>query len=71
MFVFNFLGELFSNNLAVDKAIEAIGNHENMKDFASRIEKLTSSPRWSQIGNKAGYIRSILQNEYGMDEQEG
>lgn len=71
MFVFNFLGELFSNNLAVDKAIEAIGNHENMKDFASRIEKLTSSPRWSQIGNKAGYIRSILQNEYGMDEKEG
>lgn len=68
MFIFTFLGELFNNNSAVDKAIEAIGNHENMKDFANRIEKLTNSPRWSQIANKAGYIRSILQNEYGMDD---
>lgn len=71
MFVFNFLGELFNNTSIVDKAIEAIGNHENMKDFANRIEKLTSSQRWSQIANKTGYIRSILQNEYGMDEKEG
>lgn len=70
MFVFNFLGELFNNTSIVDKAIEAIGNHENMKDFANRIEKLTSSQRWSQIANKTGYIRSILQNEYGMDEKE-
>lgn len=70
MFVFNFLGELFNNASIVDKAIEAIGNHENMKDFANRIEKLTSSQRWSQIANKTGYIRSILQNEYGMDEKE-
>lgn len=71
MFIFNFLGELFNNTSIVDKAIEAIGNHENMKDFANRIEKLTSSQRWSQIANKTGYIRSILQNEYGMDEKEG
>jgi plasmid replication initiation protein len=70
MFVFNFLGELFNNTLAIDKAIEAIGNHENMKDFAMRIEKLTSSQRWPKIANKPGYIRSILQNEYGMDEKE-
>lgn len=70
MFIFNFLGELFNNTKAADKAIEAIGNHENMKDFANRIEKLTTSSRWSQITNKAGYIRSILQNEYGMDEKE-
>lgn len=71
MFIFNFLGELFNNTSIVDKAIVAIGNHENMKDFANRIEKLTSSQRWSQIANKTGYIRSILQNEYGMDEKEG
>lgn len=71
MVVFNFLGELFNNTSIVDKAIESIGNHENMKDFANRIEKLTSSQRWSQITNKTGYIRSILQNEYGMDEKEG
>lgn len=69
-FVFNFLGDLFKNSPIVDKAIEAIGTHENMKDFANRLEKLTNSPRWSQIDNKTGYIRSILQNEYGLDELE-
>lgn len=69
MFIFNFLGELFSNSTTVDKAIEAIGTHENMKDFAVRTERLINSPNWSKINNKGGYIRSILQNEYGMDEE--
>jgi plasmid replication initiation protein len=69
LFVFNFLADLFGNSVA-DKAIEAIGNHENMKEFAVRMDKLLKSPRWSQIANKVGYVRSILQNEYGMDEKE-
>jgi hypothetical protein len=41
-----------------------------MKEFAVRMDKLLKSPRWSQIANKVGYVRSILQNEYGMDEKE-
>ncbi|NBB31955.1 replication initiation protein [Cellulophaga sp. BC115SP] len=70
IFVFNFLSNIFNNSTTVDKAIEALANHENLKDFANRIDKLSSSPRWSTINNKAGYIRSILQNEYGMDEDD-
>lgn len=69
-FIFNFLGELFNNNsTTIDKAIEALGTHENIKEFYERIDKLQNSPRWSQVLNKVGYIRSILQNEYGMDEK--
>jgi hypothetical protein len=67
--VVTMLSELFDSQ-TVDKAVEAIGNHENMKEFADRMEKLRNSPRWSQIKNKPGYIRSILQNEYGLDETE-
>lgn len=68
-FVFNFLGELFNNSSVVDKAIEAIGNHENMKDFSKRMDRLLQSPQWSKITNKPGYIRGILQNEYNLDEK--
>lgn len=69
-FIFNFLSDLFDNNSAtVDKAIESLGTHENIKEFYERVAKLQNSPRWSQIANKVGYVRSILQNEYGMDEK--
>ena len=70
IFVVRFLGQIFGKDSPlVDQALEALKTHENVKIFANRADDLQSSGKLDRTKNKPGYIRSILQKEFGLDKK--
>lgn len=70
IFVMRFLGQIFGKDSPViDQALEALKTHENVKIFADRADKLQASGKLDRTKNKPGYIRSILQKEFGLDKK--
>lgn len=67
-FVVRFLTHTFGKESPlIDQALEALETHENVKAFADRVDDLQVSGKLDLIRNKPGYIRSILQKEFGLD----
>lgn len=67
-FVVRFLTHTFGKESSlIDQALEALETHENVKAFADRVDDLQVSGKLDLIRNKPGYIRSILQKEFGLD----
>jgi len=70
VFVIRFLGQIFGKDSPlVDQALEALRTHENVKIFADRADGLQVSGKLDRTKNKPGYIRSILQKEFGLDKK--
>ena len=70
IFVMRFLGQIFGKDSPlIDQALEALKTHENVKIFAERADELQSSGKLDRTKNKPGYIRSILQKEFGLDKK--
>lgn len=70
VFVMRFLGQVFGKDSPLlDQALEALKTHENVKIFADRADKLQTSGKLDRTKNKPGYIRSILQKEFGLDKK--
>lgn len=70
IFVMRFLGQIFGKDSPlIDQALEALKTHENVKIFADRADKLQASGKLDRTKNKPGYIRSILQKEFGLDKK--
>ena len=70
IFVMRFLGQIFGKDSPViDQALGALKTHENVKIFADRADKLQASGKLDRTKNKPGYIRSILQKEFGLDKK--
>ncbi|SFF37790.1 replication initiation protein [Spirosoma endophyticum] len=70
VFVMRFLGQIFGKDSPLlDQALEALKTHENVKLFAERADELQTSGKLDQTKNKPGYIRSILQKEFGLDKK--
>ena len=70
VFVMRFLGQIFGKDSPlIDQALEALKTHENVKLFADRADELQTSGKLDQTKNKPGYIRSILQKEFGLDKK--
>ena len=70
VFVMRFLGQIFGKDSPlIDQALEALKTHENVKIFADRADELQTSGRLDRTKNKPGYIRSILQKEFGLDKK--
>ena len=68
VFVMRFLGQIFGKDSPLlDQALEALKTHENVKLFAERADELQTSGKLDRTKNKPGYIRSILQKEFGLD----
>lgn len=68
VFVMRFLGQIFGkDSQLIDQALEALKTHENVKAFANRVDDLQTSGKLDRTKNKPGYIRSILQKEFGLD----
>ncbi|RAJ89774.1 replication initiator protein [Larkinella arboricola] len=68
VFVAQFLAQIFGkDSLLIDHALEALKTHENVKIFAQRVKDLQTSGKLDRTTNKAGYVRSILQKEFGLD----
>jgi len=68
VFVVHFLGQIFGQDSPlINQALEALQTHENVKAFADRIDGLQTSGKLEKTKNKPGYIRSILQKEFGLD----
>jgi len=70
IFVMRFLGQIFGKDSPlIDQALEALKTHENVKIFADRADELQASGKLDRTKNKPGYIRSILQKEFGLDKK--
>lgn len=70
VFVMRFLGQIFGKDSPLlDQALEALKTHENVKRFADRADELQTSGKLDRTKNKPGYIRSILQKEFGLDNK--
>lgn len=70
VFVAQFLAQTFGKDSPlIDQALEALKTHENVKVFAQRIDDLQTSGKLDRTNNKPGYIRSILQKEFGLDNK--
>jgi plasmid replication initiation protein len=70
VFVMRFLGQIFGKDSPLlDQALEALKTHENVKLFADRADELQTSGKLDRTKNKPGYIRSILQKEFGLDKK--
>ncbi|GAB3743236.1 RepB family plasmid replication initiator protein [Spirosoma lituiforme] len=70
IFVMRFLGQIFGKDSPLlDQALEALKTHENVKLFADRADELQTSGKLDKTKNKPGYIRSILQKEFGLDKK--
>ena len=70
IFVMRFLGQIFGKDSPlIDQALEALKTHENVKIFADRADELQTSGKLDRTKNKPGYIRSILQKEFGLDKK--
>lgn len=70
IFVMRFLGQIFGKDSPlIDQALEALKTHENVKIFAERADELQASGKLDRTKNKPGYIRSILQKEFGLDKK--
>jgi hypothetical protein len=70
VFVMRFLGQIFGEGSPLlDQALEALKTHENVKLFADRADELQTSGKLDRTKNKPGYIRSILQKEFGLDKK--
>lgn len=70
VFVVRFLGQFFGKDSPlIDQALEALKTHENVKTFADRADDLQTSGKLDRTKNKPGYIRSILQKEFGLDKK--
>ena len=68
VFVMRFLGQIFGKDSPLlDQALEALKTHENVKLFAERADELQTSGKLDRTKNKPGYVRSILQKEFGLD----
>jgi hypothetical protein len=65
-----FLGQIFGKDSPlIDQALEALKTHENVKLFADRADELQTSGKLDRTKNKPGYIRAILQKEFGLDKK--
>lgn len=70
VFVMRFLGQIFGKDSPLlDQALEALKTHENVKLFADRADELQTSGKLDRTKNKPGYVRSILQKEFGLDKK--
>jgi plasmid replication initiation protein len=70
IFVMRFLGQIFGKDSPlIDQALEALKTHENVKTFADRADELQTSGKLDRTKNKPGYVRSILQKEFGLDKK--
>jgi len=70
VFVAQFLAQTFGKDSPlIDQALEALKTHENVKVFAQRIDDLQTSGKLDRTKNKPGYVRSILQKEFGLDSK--
>lgn len=70
IFVMRFLGQIFGKDSPlIDQALEALKTHENVKIFADRADELQASGKLDRTKNKPGYVRSILQKEFGLDKK--
>ncbi len=70
VFVMRFLGQIFGKDSPlIDQALEALKTHENVKLFADRADELQTSGKLDRTKNKPGYIRAILQKEFGLDKK--
>ncbi|GAB3341740.1 hypothetical protein GCM10027299_56030 [Larkinella ripae] len=70
VFVAQFLAQTFGKDSPlIDQALEALKTHENVKLFAQRVDELQTSGKLDRTKNKPGYIRSILQKEFGLDNK--
>ena len=70
VFVMRFLGQIFGKDSPlIDQALEALKTHENVKTFADRADELQTSGKLDRTKNKPGYVRSILQKEFGLDKK--
>lgn len=69
-FVVRFIGQIFGpNSPLIDQTLESLQTHENVKAFADRVDDLQTSGKLDRTKNKPGYIRSILQKEFGLDKK--
>lgn len=70
VFVMRFLAQIFGQGSPlIDQALEALKTHENVKSFANRADELQTSGKLDRTKSKPGYIRSILQKEFGLDKK--
>jgi plasmid replication initiation protein len=70
IFVMRFLAQIFGKDSPlIDQALEALKTHENVKTFADRADELQTSGKLDRTKNKLGYVRSILQKEFGLDKK--
>lgn len=71
VFVVRFLEQIFGKGSSlIDQALEALKTHENVKLFADRADGLQTSGKLDRTKNKPGYVRSILQKEFGLDKKQ-
>lgn len=70
VFVVRFLEQIFGKGSSlIDQALEALKTHESVKLFADRADGLQTSGKLDRAKNKPGYVRSILQKEFGLDKK--
>jgi plasmid replication initiation protein len=70
VFVMRFLAQIFGKDSPlIDQALEALKTHENVKVFAERADDLQTSGKLDRTKSKPGYVRAILQKEFGLDKK--